>query len=843
MANVSLSIGGDSLGLVCTSLAGRERLGDPLEFDVVATSEAPLERGSLIGKPCVLDLEVAGRVRRVAGVVSRAASAATSHPSPARSYRITVRSWLGALDLRRQTRVFQHLSVPAIVEKVVGDSYGASNIKAALLEDHPEREYVVQYAETDAAFVRRLCEEEGLYFRFEPGDAGELFLLDDTSGSAPKALSAPLPLVDDAALGPGREYAHDCRLVARRTPGKVTLRDYNQEKPAVKLEASTESGTDIEKGIEVYEAPGRFADPEAGLARATVRLQSLRAEARVFTFRSTAVALAPGLAVSIEPTADYVGTARPEGDHFVVEVRHSWSGGDYALLVDAIPLSVPFRLPRRTPRPRIEGLHSAIVTGAPGEEIHVDDQGRVRVRFHWDRDAPTDDKSSLPIRVVQPNTPGSMLLPRVGWEVLVAFEDGDPDRPYVLGRAFNQKSPPPFGLPANKTVTALGSSSSPGGGKQNQLVINDGAGSQTLTIAAASGKSTSVASNMVTQTVNSENLIVGASQVRSVGANEKVSVTQAYVNELGSQAATVGGLQKVYVKGDLTVDVGSETVLVGGAVLEKVGNPAAGALNLASAAALAGAGALGSAGGVIAQAAGLAKAGYEGYQSGGAAGAAAAVGMGAVGAVANSVPGGGAALGAVAAAVPSPWSEPAAPAGPSTAAGGAAGASDAAGAKGPGPGHRNTIVDGAMAEIVGGAYGVVSPGSVGWTSVGPSTLLVGGLHSVKASTVTARTLGASTELLGSLSITTAGTITRDVKGALNTTIGGSLTSSAGAKHSIKAGAALNLTIGGALTMKGSNVSFICGSSKVSASPGGVLVEATTVTITGTTKQKGGSGTK
>src|SRR5262249_37080266 len=140
------------------------------------------------------------------------------------------------------------------------------------------------------------------------------------------------------------------------------------------------------------------------------------------------------------------------------------AGGSESLEIEAIPKTVPYRLPRTTPRPRIDGVQPAFVTGPAGSEIHPDDAGRIFVHFLWDREGPTDDKSSLPMRALQANVPGSMVIPRVGWEVAVAFEDGDPDRPYVLGRVYNGKTPPPFPLPANKTVTALQSFSSPGGG-------------------------------------------------------------------------------------------------------------------------------------------------------------------------------------------------------------------------------------------------------------------------------------------------------------------------------------------------------------------------------------------
>ena len=101
-------------------------------------------------------------------------------------------------------------------------------------------------------------------------------------------------------------------------------------------------------------------------------------------------------------------------------------------------------LPRVTPRPRVEGTQTAVVVGPPGEEIFTDKYGRVKVQFHWDREGKHDNTSSCWIRVVQPASgasSGSLVIPRVGQEVVVAFEEGDPDRPIVIGVVYDSTQP------------------------------------------------------------------------------------------------------------------------------------------------------------------------------------------------------------------------------------------------------------------------------------------------------------------------------------------------------------------------------------------------------------------
>ncbi|MBI4956340.1 MAG: type VI secretion system tip protein VgrG [Myxococcales bacterium] len=846
MTTVAISLENAAAELTCEGLTMHEALGEPTRIDLDTTTRTFTDPKTLLGLAAAIAIEGAHGRRLVRGVVTRAAAHATSDPEALRRLRLRVESWPALLEHRHRSRVFQHTSVPELVKRVLVDAgLAADAVRLSLVEDHPEREYVVQYDESDAAFVRRLCEEDGLYFRFEAeeGDGAEIFVLEDQSTSAPPALAEPLSVGDGADLAVATAVAWDFRAALRRRPGKVTLRDYNQETPAVALEGVAEAGTDVERSLEIYEAPGRFLEPSQGAMRASRRLESLRADASVVTFATSALGLVVGQAVALAASERYVGQARPDGDYFVTSLRHGWQRGrdGYRVEAEAIPLAAPFRLARRTPRPRIFGVQRAWVTGAPGEEIHVDDQGRVRVHFDWDREGPRDDQSSLPIRAMQPNTPGSMLLPRVGWEVLVAFEDGDPDRPYVIGRTYNAKFPPPYGLPANKTVTTLASYSSPGGAKQNEVRFDDAAGRQNISFNAAFARTLEVANNLVTQTIKNENLEITGSQTRTVGANETVSVTEAYTTEVGSQTASVGAKQSIYAQGNQYVTVGSESVIVGAACLEKVGNPVTGLKNLAVSAALAGAGQLGTAGAMLGRAATLAQAGYQGYQSGGLRGALGGVASAGLGMAADLVPGGGALLGAVTEACPPPWAERPAGGGSDAAGGGAAGASDTTGPAGAGPGHRNNAVKGAFTELVGGRYGVVTPGSIGWTSIGASTLVIGGSHGVRANTTGQRIAGLSSDTLGALKIKTKTTITRTIKGALSTTIAGALRSSAGGKHSIKAGASLKIDVGGTLTLEGSHVSFIVGGSKVSTSPGGLLIEASTITVTGATKQSAKTG--
>jgi type VI secretion system secreted protein VgrG len=533
MSTVEIAIASEGLSrLACRSLFGVERVGDAARFRVDVFAPEPLAVADLLQKACVLAIESIEGRRIVHGVIRAVAAMGTSQQAAGRRYRLAVVSAFATLDLGRRCRVYQHLSVPEVVEAVLAAAgWPSKNIDVRTTEPHAKREYIVQYLESDATFIRRLCEEEGLYFRFTHKDGVERFVLDDDSTQATGALERTVLLVDKTGMAAvDGLVAFGCEQAHARRAGKVTLRDYAPAKPKLVLEAAGEDGTAVERAVEVYAAPGRFAEQADGRRRAREHLEALRAGAHVIRFRTNARRLAPGRAFTMEIAGDYVGTARPEGKHFVVGLRHAWrfEGDAYDLEVEAIPIGVRYRLPRATQRPRIAGAQTAIVTGAPGQEIHPEGDGRVHVRFHWDRKGPKDDKSSVPIRVAQPNMPGSMLIPRVGWEVLVAFEDGDPDRPYVLGRLYNAKQPPPFSLPQNKTMSCIGTSSSPGGAKTNLIAFDDAAGREHLAIQASTDKATTVANDLFTQTAKVEACHVGGAQERTIGGSEDVSVKQAY---------------------------------------------------------------------------------------------------------------------------------------------------------------------------------------------------------------------------------------------------------------------------------------------------------------------------
>jgi type VI secretion system secreted protein VgrG len=240
------------------------------------------------------------------------------------------------------------------------------------------------------------------------------------------------------------------------------------------------------------------------------------------------------------------------GEWLIVEAHHeieqSWrgSGGHpYRNTVVLVPRTLEgndrcFRPAPPSTRPRIEGLETAVVTGIPGEEIHVDDLGSVKLALPWDPSGVTDDTSSRWARTCQMNMGGSMLLPRVGWEVAVGYIDGNPDEPFVLGQVYNAVKAPPYALPAMKATSALRSNTSPHDGSTNELRLGDTAGSQEMFLHAS----------------NTQGVSVGGSASTTVGANETHDVKQGYgVAVKGGQTISVGAAQHIDVGSDMQTTV------------------------------------------------------------------------------------------------------------------------------------------------------------------------------------------------------------------------------------------------------------------------------------------------
>jgi len=254
---------------------------------------------------------------------------------------------------------------------------------------------------------------------------------------------------------------------------------------------------------------------------------------------------------------------------------------------ECFPASVQFRPARKTPRAIVHGTQTAVVVGASGEEIYTDQYGRVKVQFFWDRLGNKDEKSSCWIRVSQHWAGqgwGAMWIPRVGQEVVVDFLEGDPDRPLIVGRVYNEQQTVPYALPANSTQSGVLTRSSPGGGTAtfNELRFEDKMGNEEVFLQAQKDLNIMVENNQSRTVQQNETVSIGVNRSETVGNNETGSVgsnrqwTISANDSLtvnGSQTISVTGSISITANQQITITCGANTITMGPSGISIQGSP------------------------------------------------------------------------------------------------------------------------------------------------------------------------------------------------------------------------------------------------------------------------------
>ncbi len=396
------------------------------------------------------------------------------------TYAVRVVPVLWLLTQRRNYRIFQDLSELDIVLQVL-QGWGIQPTLQLDAGSYPKRRIRVQYAESDFDFVNRLLEDIGVTYYFEQTGGDTLLVLADCPNKA--APGAPVVFIDKPTAAVSEEYVTAVRTRREVRPGRYTQSDVDYRKALdYPLAASAAQGNAVESRLERYHhnygsflwktdgggdtphaddrGPARTSE-RAGATQVEKRLEAQRIDARGCGFRTSAHDLRPGqvFTIALHPRAEVAAPLLIVGASFTGSAEGNWWHTCEARYTD-----VDYRPPLRTPKPRTLGVESATVTGPPGEDIHTDEFGRVRVHFHWDREGAADETSSCWVPQSQPWAGagfGNVSLARVGQEVLVDFLGADPDRPVVVGRVFTTTTPPPYQLPKYKRVSGHRSESSP----------------------------------------------------------------------------------------------------------------------------------------------------------------------------------------------------------------------------------------------------------------------------------------------------------------------------------------------------------------------------------------------
>ncbi len=585
--------------LLLTGFRGTEGLSRLFGFELSLLSENhKIKFEDIIGKNVTVSIVLSdGDKRYFNGIISRFSQGrggGEAGGDPRFShYRAKMVPWLCLLTRTADSRIFQKLSVPEIAEKIFTEKK-LLDFKMQLHSTYEKREYCVQYRETDFNFISRLLEDEGIHYFFEHEDGKHTLVLADVPGE-----NKPCPKQNTARyqISAGGWTEEDVIKGLDKTlemrPGKYSLCDFNFEVPKPGLLLVSAPGKTIlgPTECEIYDYPGCYTKKDEGDRLARIRMEEEEAQITTIIGSSNCRAFTSGYRFNL---LDYYRDDMNNKDYVLTSVEHEASQGispedmgsdlSYMNSFTCIPFEVPYRTPRVTAKPVVQGSQTAIVVGPSGEEIYTDKYGRVKVQFHWDREGKRDEKSSCWIRVSQVSAGagwGAIDIPRIGHEVIVNFLEGDPDRPIITGRVYHGMNRPPTNLPNVGMISGMKSNSTPGGGGYNEMTMDDTKGKEKITIHGQYDMNTTVENDRSTTIVGGKDTLAVQAGTRSVtvkgdtsltvqAGNRTVNVTGNYqldtTSEIKMQAPakitlTCGGSSITMEPGKITISAGGGSSL------------------------------------------------------------------------------------------------------------------------------------------------------------------------------------------------------------------------------------------------------------------------------------------
>ncbi len=575
MLSISTPLGTDALLL--HSLNGHEGISRLFSYqlDLLAYQNASITFSDIVGQNVTITINLAdGTPRYINGYVSKFAQAETDDRYFTR-YTAEVVPWLWFLTRSSDCRIYQNLAVPDIISQVFGLFSSVAKFDNKTTTTYPTLEYCVQYRETAFNFVSRLMEENGIFYYFDHTTQGQhTMVLADASSvfvNCPDVSTAPYSSgggVDNQDVVTAWHVEQELRT------GKYTVNDYNFTTPSTSLLSSAPTVVDLtaSKPYELFDYPGLYETASQGTSVAKLRIEEEEATYMVVTGSSTCRWLASGYTFTLE---DH-DRSDQNTSYIITEVQHSATAGEtylsettetesYSNHFTCIPATGTYRPARVTPKPFVQGLQSAVVVGPSGEEIYTDKYGRIKVQFIWDRQGQNNENSSCWIRVAQVwagATWGALFLPRIGQEVVVDFEEGDPDRPIITGSVYNANMMPPGTQPTNMNISGFRTRSTKNGGSDaaNVLTFDDTAGSEVYYMRAEKDMAIRVQNNQDLHVYNDQTITVDQDRTETVtNGNENVTIKS------GTRTHTVSGNDSLTVQqGDrsVTVSTGKDSLTV-----------------------------------------------------------------------------------------------------------------------------------------------------------------------------------------------------------------------------------------------------------------------------------------
>ncbi len=583
---------------VVTQFSGNERLSTIYSFSIELASRNPdFLPPEMVDKNVSLYLWKNGELtQQWSGIIRRFIKKNTGHFHS--FFQMDMVPALARLSLRTNCRIFQQHNVQMIIEQLLQEME-ILDVAWNLSLPHPNREYCVQYGESDLDFLQRLIAEEGICYYFEQQSKKQVVVFTDNTANNPK-LPCAIKFNSMASTQSSEPFISQLNVASELMFSSVQLKDYSFKKPTYSFQKTARaSNNHLSPHYECFDFPGRYKDGDIGHTYSQHRIEAEHAHHNVTSGTGDHPLLSAGYQFTLIEHIE----ALFNDTWLVVGVKHEGTqpqaleemGGDgitsYHNSFDCIPASQPWR--ERITKPIMSGPQMATVVGPPGEEIYCDEFGRVKVQFPWDRYNQNNDQSSCWIRVSSYQF-GSVALPRIGHEVIVDFLDGDPDQPIIIGRTHHIANALPYSLPGAKTRTVIRSNTHKGTG-HNEITFEDQSGQEQMYLHAQKDQEVvinndkrqtikrdathSIGQNLThtigqdhTQNIGQNaNITIGANQTVAIGANRTIAVEQSETHAIkqqhtltidDKQIVSVGSDQITTVKGNQTETILKDQIIV-----------------------------------------------------------------------------------------------------------------------------------------------------------------------------------------------------------------------------------------------------------------------------------------
>lgn len=511
-------------------------------------------------------------VQRINGVIRKFSQGDIGHNYT--YYEIILVPALERLSLRQNSRLFQLKTVPEIISTLLQEM-NITEFAFDVQRECAQREFCVQYRETDLAFLHRLAAEEGLVYSFVHEEGKHTVLFTDATSSLPSITDA-IPYNTLAGGVNDTPYIWQFAAHTQSEVATTAMQDYSFKKPAYSF-AQSAQGTSMDYQLADYEhfdAPGRFKDDVSGKAFTQIRQEYLRRNAQIVIGKSNQQLMRAGYQFTL---SDHLNEAMNQS-YVTVLIQHKGEqpqaveeeGGSgsttYVNQFKAIPSTFTWRATPQ-PKPQVDGPMMAFVVGPEGEEIFCDEFGRVKVHFPWDRYSNANEQSSCWVRVSQgwagPQY-GTLAIPRIGHEVIVSFLNGDPDQPIITGRTYHATNTHPYTLPDNKTKTVLRTETHQGEG-YNEVSFEDQSGSEKIFVHAQKDYEALVENDHIQVINHDKHLTVDNDAITKVKNNQHLTIKgESRTNIKKNNSINASGSIQQKVSDKTIIDSGSEVHLKAG---------------------------------------------------------------------------------------------------------------------------------------------------------------------------------------------------------------------------------------------------------------------------------------